>query len=151
MDYQALLARWLEKAVDDPDLTAELNEVKDNPEAVSDRFYRDLAFGTGGLRGVIGAGTNRMNIYTVRRATQGLADFIQGNGFADAVAVAYDSRCKGELFARESARVLSANGITVHLYPRLEPTPALSWAVRYLGCGAGICITASHNPAQYNG
>ena len=151
MDYQALLARWLERAVDDPDLTAELNEVKDDPEAVSDRFYRDLAFGTGGLRGVIGAGTNRMNIYTVRRATQGLADFIQGNGFADAVAVAYDSRCKGELFARESARVLAANGITVHLYPRLEPTPALSWAVRYLGCGAGICITASHNPAQYNG
>ena len=151
MDYQASLNRWLERAVDDPDLIAELNGVKDDPEAVSDRFYRDLAFGTGGLRGVIGAGTNRMNIYTVRRATQALAEFIQGEGFADAVAIAYDSRVKGELFAREAARVLAANGITVWLYPRLEPTPALSWAVRYLECGAGICITASHNPAKYNG
>ncbi|MBD5161193.1 MAG: phospho-sugar mutase [Oscillibacter sp.] len=151
MDYQALLTRWLERAADDPDLTAELNEVKDNPEAVSDRFYRDLAFGTGGLRGVIGAGTNRMNIYTVRRATQGLADYLNASGLPKSTAIAYDSRIKGELFARETARVLAANGITAYLYPRLEPTPALSWAVHYHGCGAGVCVTASHNPAKYNG
>ena len=151
MDYQASLNRWLEKAADDPELIAELNEVKDDPEAVSDRFYRDLAFGTGGLRGVIGAGTNRMNIYTVRRATQGLADYLNASGLPRSAAIAYDSRVKGELFARETARVLAANGITVWLYPRLEPTPALSWAVRYYGCGAGVCVTASHNPAKYNG
>ena len=150
-DYQVELTRWLERAGEDPDLLAELESVRDDEKAVSDRFYRHLAFGTGGLRGVIGAGTNRMNIYTVRRATQALADFIQGQGFASAVAIAYDSRVKGDLFAREAARVLAANGITAWLYPRLEPTPALSWAVRYLGCGAGICVTASHNPAQYNG
>ena len=144
-DYQVELTRWLERAGEDPDLLAELESVRDDEKAVSDRFYRHLAFGTGGLRGVIGAGTNRMNIYTVRRATQALADFIQGQGFASAVAIAYDSRVKGDLFAREAARVLAANGITAWLYPRLEPTPALSWAVRYLGCGAGICVTASHN------
>ena len=125
--------------------------MKDDPAAVSDRFYRDLAFGTGGLRGVIGAGTNRMNIYTVRRATQGLADYLNAADLPKTVAIAHDSRIKGELFARETARVLAANGITAWLYPRLEPTPALSWAVRYLGCGAGVCVTASHNPAPYNG
>ena len=151
MTYENQLALWLDRAGEDPDLTAELREVQHDEKAVSDRFYRHLAFGTGGLRGVLGAGTNRMNIYTVRRATQALADFIQGQGFGDAVAIAYDSRIKGELFAREAARVLAANGITAWLYPRLEPTPALSWAVRYLDCGAGICVTASHNPAQYNG
>ena len=148
---QKQLSRWLERAVEDPDLIAELNGVKDDPEAVSDRFYRDLAFGTGGLRGVIGAGANRMNIYTVRRATQGLADYLTASSLPKAVAIAHDSRIKGDLFAREAARVLAANGITAHLYPRLEPTPALSWAVRYLNCGAGICVTASHNPAKYNG
>lgn len=151
MDYQQQLSRWLEQAGEDPDLTAELNQVKDDPEAVADRFYRDLEFGTGGLRGVIGAGTNRMNLYTVRRATQGLADYLNASGLPKAVAIARDSRIKGELFAREAARVLAANGITAWLYPRLEPTPALSWAVRYLHCGAGICVTASHNPAKYNG
>ncbi len=151
MTYENQLALWLDRAGEDPDLIAELREVQHDEKAVSDRFYRHLAFGTGGLRGVLGAGTNRMNIYTVRRATQALADFIQGQGFGDAVAIAYDSRIKGELFAREAARVLAANGITAWLYPRLEPTPALSWAVRYLDCGAGICVTASHNPAQYNG
>lgn len=151
MDYQQQLSRWLERAADDPDLAAELNEVKNDPEAVADRFYRDLEFGTGGLRGVIGAGTNRMNIYTVRRATQGLADYLNASGLPKAVAIARDSRIKGELFAREAARVLAANGITAYLYPRLEPTPALSWAVRYLHCGAGVCVTASHNPAKYNG
>ncbi len=151
MTYENQLALWLDRAGEDPDLIAELQDIQNDEKAVSDRFYRHLAFGTGGLRGVLGAGTNRMNIYTVRRATQALADFIQGQGFGDAVAIAYDSRIKGELFAREAARVLAANGITAWLYPRLEPTPALSWAVRYLDCGAGICVTASHNPAQYNG
>ena len=151
MEYQQQLTRWLERAGEDPDLIAELHQVKDDPKAVADRFYRDLAFGTGGLRGVIGAGTNRMNIYTVRRATQGLADYLNAAGLPKAVAIARDSRLKGEMFAREAARVLAANGITAWLYPRLEPTPALSWAVRYLNCGAGICVTASHNPARYNG
>ena len=151
MDYQANLDLWLRRAGEDGDLTAELSAVKDDPAAVSDRFYRDLAFGTGGLRGVIGAGTNRMNIYTVRRATQGLADYLNAADLPKTVAIAHDSRIKGDLFARETARVLAANGITAWLYPRLEPTPALSWAVRYLGCGAGVCVTASHNPAPYNG
>ena len=151
MQYQQTLVLWLARAGEDPDLTAELEAVKTDADAVTDRFYRDLEFGTGGLRGVIGAGTNRMNIYTIRRATQGLADYINAEGLPKKVAIGHDSRIKGELFSREAARVLAANGITAYLYPRLEPTPALSWAVRYLGCGAGICVTASHNPAKYNG
>ncbi len=145
--YQA----WLAQPGLPEDLAEELRSIADDPEAVSDRFYRDLAFGTGGLRGVIGAGTNRMNIYTVRKATQGLADYLNSTDLPKKVAIAHDSRHKGDLFARETARVLAANGITACLYPRLEPTPALSWAVRYLGCGAGVCVTASHNPAKYNG
>ncbi len=151
MTYENQLALWLDRAGEDPDLTAELREVQHDEKAVSDRFYRHLAFGTGGLRGVLGAGTNRMNLYTVRRATQGLADYLNATDLPKSVAIAHDSRVKGDLFAREAARVLAANGITARLYPRLEPTPALSWAVRYLHCGAGICVTASHNPAQYNG
>ncbi len=151
MTYENQLRLWLDRAGEDPDLTAELREVQHDEKAVSDRFYRHLAFGTGGLRGVLGAGTNRMNLYTVRRATQGLADYLNATDLPKSVAIAHDSRIKGDLFAREAARVLAANGITAHLYPRLEPTPALSWAVRYLRCGAGICVTASHNPAQYNG
>ena len=151
MQYQQTLDLWLARAGEAPDLTAELEAVKTDADAVTDRFYRDLEFGTGGLRGVIGAGTNRMNIYTIRRATQGLADYINAEGLPKKVAIGHDSRIKGELFSREAARVLAANGITAYLYPRLEPTPALSWAVRYLGCGAGICVTASHNPAKYNG
>ena len=151
MNHQNAFSRWLERAVEDPDLLSELKAVRDDPAAVSDRFYRDLAFGTGGLRGVIGAGPNRMNIYTVRRATQGLADYLNASKLPKTVAIAHDSRIKGKLFAQEAARVLAANGITACLYPRLEPTPALSWAVRHLNCGAGICVTASHNPAQYNG
>ena len=151
MQYQQTLDLWLTRAVDDPDLIPELASVRNDEAAVTDRFYRDLEFGTGGLRGVIGAGTNRMNIYTIRRATQGLADYINAEGLPKKVAIGHDSRIKGELFSREAARVLAANGITAYLYPRLEPTPALSWAVRYLGCGAGICVTASHNPAKYNG
>ena len=151
MQYQQVYDLWCARAVEDPDLRAELAAVQGDEAAVADRFYRDLAFGTGGLRGVIGAGSNRMNIYTIRRATQGLADYINAEGLPKKVAVAHDSRIKGDLFSREAARVLAANGITACLYPRLEPTPALSWAVRYLGCGAGICVTASHNPARYNG
>ena len=151
MTYENQLRLWLDRAGEDPDLIAELREVQHDEKAVSDRFYRHLAFGTGGLRGVLGAGTNRMNIYTVRRATQGLADYLNATDLPKSVAIAHDSRVKGDLFAREAARVLAANGITAHLYPRLEPTPALSWAVRYLRCGAGICVTASHNPSQYNG
>lgn len=151
MAYETQLDLWLERAGEDPDLIAELRSIRGDEKAVSDRFYRHLAFGTGGLRGVLGAGTNRMNLYTVRRATQGLADYLNATDLPKSVAIAHDSRIKGDLFAREAARVLAANGITAHLYPRLEPTPALSWAVRYLRCGAGICVTASHNPAQYNG
>ena len=147
----ALYDLWLSRAVEDPDLPAELAGIAGDEAAINDRFYRDLEFGTGGLRGVIGAGTNRMNIYTIRRATQGLADYVNAAGLPKKVAIGHDSRIKGDLFAREAARVLAANGITAYLYPRLEPTPALSWAVRYLGCGAGICVTASHNPAKYNG
>ena len=153
MNALILYNLWLKKAVEDPDLTAELGEL--NPEtdadAVFDRFCRDLEFGTGGLRGVIGAGTNRLNIYVIRRATQGLCDYLKDAGLPGSVAIGYDSRIKSDLFAREAARVIAANGLTAWLYPRMEPTPALSWAVRYYHTGAGICVTASHNPAKYNG
>ncbi|MDD6033982.1 MAG: phospho-sugar mutase [Oscillospiraceae bacterium] len=142
---------WLTKAVEDPDLTAELKAVADQPEEISDRFYRELEFGTGGLRGVIGAGTNRMNIYTVRKATQGIADYINAHFENGSVAISHDSRIKSDLFAREAARVLAANGIKVHLYPELMPTPCLSFAVRYLHCSMGAMVTASHNPSKYNG
>lgn len=116
------LKQWLLSATEDPDLGAELRQVQNDPEAVTDRFYRDLEFGTGGLRGVIGAGTNRMNIYTIRRATQGLADYLNGSDLPKKVAIGYDSRIKGQLFSKEAARVLAANGISVCLYPRLEST-----------------------------
>ncbi len=145
--------RWLGQDLDDKDLTAELEAVKDQPEEINDRFYRDLEFGTGGLRGVIGAGTNRMNVYTVRKATQGMANYLlkHGAGKPQSVAIAHDSRNKGVAFAQQSAAVLAANGIKAYLYPQLMPTPALSFAVRHLHCDAGICVTASHNPAKYNG
>ena len=117
------LKQWLLSATEDPDLGAELRQVQNDPEAVTDRFYRDLEFGTGGLRGVIGAGTNRMNIYTIRRATQGLADYLNGSDLPKKVAIGYDSRIKGQLLSQEAARVLAANGISVCLYPRLESTP----------------------------
>ena len=151
MDYSAAYRLWCEKATADPDLQKELMEIKDDPESVTDRFYKDLEFGTGGLRGVIGAGTNRMNVYTVGRATQGLADHVNSVSDAGSVAIAYDSRIKSDLFARTAASVLAANGIKVHIYKELMPTPMLSFAVRQLGCTAGIVITASHNPAKYNG
>ena len=152
MDHcKELYARWLAQPALDDAVRQELVGIADDDADITDRFYRDLEFGTGGLRGVIGAGTNRMNLYTVRKATQGLADYLNASDLPKKVAIAHDSRHNGELFARETARVLAANGITAYTYPRLEPTPALSWAVRYLGCGAGICVTASHNPAKYNG
>lgn len=145
--------RWLDAKLLDSDLTDELSAIQGQPEEINDRFYQDLAFGTGGLRGVIGAGTNRMNIYTVGKATQGLSDYLvkHGNGSQLSVAIAYDSRNKGIDFAKQSAAVLAANGIHSYLYSELMPTPALSFAVRHLKCDAGICITASHNPAKYNG
>ena len=143
--------RWHAMKLDDPDLTEELNAIEGNAEEINDRFYRELEFGTGGLRGVIGAGTNRINIYTVRKATQGLANYLNKKTSHASVAIAYDSRNKSDVFAKAAAEVLAANGITAHLYPQLMPTPALSFAVRHLKCDAGICITASHNPAKYNG
>lgn len=151
MNENELYKLWCENAVDDPDLAAELKEIENDADAIKDRFYRDLEFGTGGLRGVIGAGSYRMNIYTVRQATQGLADYVKGAFASPSVAIAYDSRIKSDVFAREAASVLAANGITVNIYPELMPTPMLSWAVRYLKCSAGIVVTASHNPAKYNG
>lgn len=152
MKEKELYALWCEKAVDDPDLQTELKSIANDDEAIKDRFYRDLEFGTGGLRGVIGAGAYRMNIYTIRRATQGLADYVKEAFPANpSVAIAYDSRIKSDVFAKTAASVLSANGIKVYIYPELMPTPMLSFAVRELKCSAGIVITASHNPAKYNG
>ncbi|NLN82221.1 MAG: phospho-sugar mutase [Clostridiales bacterium] len=142
---------WLENAGEDSDLTDELKAIEGNEDEIYDRFYRELEFGTGGLRGVIGAGENRMNIYTVRKATQGLADYLNTNYKTSSVAVSFDSRIKSGLFAREAARVLAGNGIKVHIFSELNPTPVLSFAVRRLGCQAGIMITASHNPSKYNG
>ena len=142
---------WTSRTLEDPDLTAELEAVKGQDEEINDRFYRDLEFGTGGLRGVIGAGTNRMNIYTVRKATQGVADYIRANFRDGSVAISHDSRIKSDLFAREVARVCAANGVKAYLYPELMPTPMLSFAVRALYCSMGVMITASHNPAKYNG
>ncbi len=142
---------WLEQSLEDNDLAEELAAINGDDEAIKDRFYRDLEFGTAGLRGVIGAGTNRMNIYTVRRATQGLAEYLNSAFKEPSVAISYDSRIKSDVFAKEAARVLAANGIHVHLYKELHPVPCLSFATRELKCDAGIMVTASHNPAKYNG
>lgn len=150
MDINQLYKLWLENAVKDPDLKTELEGIEGKEEEISDRFYRELEFGTGGLRGVIGAGTNRMNVYTVNKATQGLADYIKNHG-GNSVAVSYDSRIKSDYFARSAAEVFAGNGIKVHIYSELMPTPMLSWAVRCLKCDAGVMVTASHNPAKYNG
>jgi len=142
---------WCANAADDIDLQTELKSIKGDSDAVSDRFYRDLEFGTGGLRGVIGAGTNRMNIYTIRRATQGFADYLNQEFSNPSVAVSYDSRIKSDVFAKAASEVLAANGIKVYIYSELMPTPMLSFAVRQLKCQGGIMVTASHNPAKYNG
>lgn len=151
MDINALYNEWLEKATGDPNLKAELESIKGNDDEILDRFYRSLEFGTAGLRGVIGAGTNRMNIYTVGRATQGLADYLNANYDNPSVAIGYDSRIKSDLFSKEAASVLAANGVKVYIYDELEPTPCLSYAIRYFHTQSGIIITASHNPAKYNG
>ena len=151
MDINALYDEWLEKADADPDLKVELENIRGNDDEILDRFYRSLEFGTAGLRGVIGAGTNRMNVYTVGRATQGLADYLNDNFDSPSVAIGYDSRIKSDYFSRESAEILAANGIKVYIYDELEPTPCLSYAVRKLKASGGIIITASHNPAKYNG
>ena len=151
MSEMELYDLWCKNAKEDPDLKAELDKIKGDSEAINDRFYRDLEFGTGGLRGVIGAGTNRMNIYTVRRATQGFADYLNQEYDNPSVAISYDSRIKSDVFSKAAAEVLAANGIKVHIYSELMPTPCLSWAVRALKCQGGIMVTASHNPANYNG
>ena len=151
MTIKELYKLWCEKAVDDPDLIPELKSIENNESEIEDRFAVSLKFGTAGLRGVIGAGTNRMNIYTVRQATQGLADYVNQEFENGSVAIAYDSRIKSDVFAKEAASVLAANGIKVYIYPELMPTPMLSFAVRELKCDSGIVITASHNPAKYNG
>lgn len=150
-DIKSLYSLWCEKATADSDLIPELQVIAGDDDAILDRFYKNLEFGTAGLRGVIGAGTNRMNVYTVNQATQGLANYLNENFENPSVAVAYDSRIKSDIFAKEAACVLAANGIKVYLYPELVPTPMLSFAVRRLGCSSGIIITASHNPSKYNG
>ena len=153
MDVNNLFSQWKQMAADDKDLVEELNKldpVKYEKE-IYERFYRDLEFGTGGLRGVLGAGTNRMNVYVIRKVTQGVCEYLKSAEQPLSVAIGYDSRIKSDLFACEAARVCAANGVTAYLYPRLVPTPAVSWAVRYYHCGAGINVTASHNPSKYNG
>lgn len=152
MGYREKYDEWLTSTYFDAETKAELKEIESNEKEIEDRFYKDLEFGTAGLRGVIGAGTNRMNIYTVRKATQGLANYIAGKGAqAQGVAIAYDSRRMSPEFADEAALCLAANGIKAYVFESLRPTPELSFAVRKLGCIAGINITASHNPPEYNG
>lgn len=151
MQYEKEYLEWCEKATADGDLIKELRSVEGNEEEISDRFYTDLEFGTAGLRGVIGAGTNRMNVYTVGKATQGLASYVSSVKSGASAAISYDSRNKSELFAKVTASIFAANGIKVYMYSELMPTPMLSYAVRYYGCEAGVMITASHNPAKYNG
>ena len=152
MSYMETYREWCSNPYFSEETRAELEAIRDNEAEIEDRFYRQLEFGTGGLRGVIGAGTNRMNIYTVRQATQGLAELIRQENSADkGVAIAHDSRNNSRLFAEISARVLAANGITVYLFDSLRPTPELSFAILELGCISGINITASHNPKEYNG
>ena len=148
MDIKKLYELWTEKTADNAELSADLSGLGE--EEIFDRVYRELDFGTAGLRGVLGAGTNRMNIYTVARASHGVAKYILESGARKrfSVAIAYDSRNNSELFARVSASVYAAAGLKVFLYPELMPTPALSYAVRNLGCDAGVVITASHNPAK---
>lgn len=152
MSYQEIYKQWCANEYFDAQTREELKSIEGNDKEIEDRFYQDLEFGTGGLRGVIGNGTNRMNIYTVRRATQGLANFIiKENAKERGVAIAFDSRRMSPEFADEAALCLNANGIKTYIFPSLRPTPELSFAVRELGCIAGIVVTASHNPPEYNG
>lgn len=149
MEIKEIYKSWLENAGEDQDLIEELKAMND--DEIYESFYRELKFGTAGLRGIIGAGTNRMNIYTVRKATQGLANFLNKKYDAPSVAISFDSRIKGFLFAKEAARVLAANGVKAYISTELQPTPVVSYAVRELKASAGIMVTASHNPAKYNG
>ena len=152
-NYMLTYSEWCNKATADADLVEELKSIAGDEAKIEDAFYRNLAFGTGGLRGVIGAGTNRMNIYTVAKASQGLANYVNANFDQKdrRIAVSYDSRIKADLFAKVAAGVFAANGIKVFIYTELMPTPCLSYAVRELNCAAGVMVTASHNPAKYNG
>ena len=145
-----LLERWLAN-VEEVDLREELESFKTDEKAALEAFHQDLEFGTAGLRGILGAGTNRMNVYTVGRATQGFANYLNANFDEPSVAIGRDSRNKGEDFVRRAAEVFAANGVKVYAYPRIEPVPATSWATRDLHCSGGVCVTASHNPAPYNG
>lgn len=152
MEMMEKYRQWLTQPCFDAQTRAELAAIEGNEKEITERFYKDLEFGTAGLRGIIGAGTNRMNIYTVRRATQGLANYINAQGTGEqGVAIAYDSRHMSPEFANEAALCLAANNIRAYIFPQLRPTPELSFAVRRLGCTAGINITASHNPSNYNG
>ena len=152
MDYKEIYESWLSNPYFDEETKAELKAIADDDNEIKERFYQDLEFGTAGLRGVIGAGTNRMNIYTVRKATQGLANYIIKAGKqSQGVAIAYDSRHMSPEFADEAALCLAANGIKAYVFESLRPTPELSYAVRELKCVAGINVTASHNPPEYNG
>ena len=152
MEYREKFEGWLSNPYFDENTKDELRSIAEDDNEIKERFYKDLEFGTAGLRGIIGAGTNRMNVYTVRKATQGLANYIMKNGGqAKGVAIAYDSRRMSPEFADEAALCLAANGIKAYVFESLRPTPELSYAVRTLGCIAGINITASHNPPEYNG
>ena len=152
MDYMKIYEKWLTDPYFDEDTKKELEAIRDNEKEIKECFYTELEFGTGGLRGIIGAGTNRMNVYTIRKATQGLANYIIRMGRqAEGVAIAFDSRRMSPEFAKEAALCLCANGISIHIFDSLRPTPELSFALRELGCVAGINITASHNPPEYNG
>lgn len=154
MNFKETYEYWLSSPVVDEEIKKELESIKNDDKEIKERFYKELAFGTGGLRGIIAAGTDRMNIYTVRKATQGLCEEIKSCGeelVKKGVVISYDSRHKSYEFALESAKVLAANGIKAYLFDELRPTPELSFAVRFLGCARGIMITASHNPKQYNG
>ena len=151
MEITKLYESWCKNAVEDQDLIAELESIRGNEKEIYERFYTALKFGTAGLRGVIGAGTNRMNIYVVRQATQGLANYVLNKYGKGAVAISHDSRIKADLFMIEAAKVLAANGIKTYITTELQPTPVLSYLVRYFKCQAGIMVTASHNPAKYNG
>lgn len=151
MEIMKAYNEWCKNAVEDKDLIAELESIKNDENEIYERFYASLKFGTAGLRGIIGAGTNRMNIYVVRQATQGLANYVLNKYGKGAVAISHDSRIKADLFMIEAARVLAANGIKVYITKELQPTPVLSYLVRYFKCQAGIMVTASHNPAAYNG
>ena len=151
MNYNEEYKRWLTSATADADVAAELKAIENDPAKIEDAFYRNLAFGTGGLRGTIGAGTNRMNVYTVAKASQGLANYLVANFDTPSVSIGYDSRIKSDVFAKVAASVFAANGVQVNIWPQLLPVPTVSFATRYLGTSAGVMITASHNPSKYNG